>query len=139
MFSDKHNKPDKPVLFLPNVCDLTNNGNEKGDSGDDNQEEEEEKETEDTICKYCNRDPCAALDMYDLLAETGNVLKENDDSLTNKNVQFQLYCLASEQIHGRLGTGHHIPLPKCVQGDIQDLYPERNQEYVGFREAADNM
>ena len=104
------------------------------EEGEDNIEVGEGEEGE-TVCPYCNRNPCASANIYNLLAEHGEELKENDETLTNKNLHFHLCHLASENIHGRLGAGCRIPLPRCVQGDIIDLYPDNNHDYVGFREA----
>ena len=102
--------------------------------GEGNMEMGEGEEGE-TVCPHCNKHPRASDDIHNLLAEHGEELKENDQTLTNKNLQFHLYRLASENIHGRLGAGRRIPLPRCVQGDIMDLYPDCNHDYVGFREA----
>ena len=88
---------------------------------------------ERVCCKDCGRTPCCGDNICESLVETGEELKEEEE-LTNKQIRFALYRIASNAIHGRLGAGVRQPLPPCVVSDITDLYPEENHQCTGFRE-----
>ena len=57
-----------------------------------------------------------------------------DTNMTNKEIRFSLYRLATSWIHGFLGRGVQIQLPVCVRGEILDLAPEMDHVYTGFIE-----
>ncbi len=40
--------------------------------------------------------------------------------------------------HGNLGKKKRIPLPDCVVSGIRDVYPDVDNEYVGFKPAEVN-
>jgi hypothetical protein len=56
--------------------------------------------------------------------------------------QFQLRYLAyaafTSAKHGHLGKKKRIPLPNCVVSGIRDVYPDVDNEYVGFKPAEVN-
>ena len=57
-----------------------------------------------------------------------------DTNMTNQEICFSLYRLATSWIHGFLGRGVQIQLPVCVRGEILDLAPEMDHFYTGFVE-----
>jgi hypothetical protein len=91
------------------------------------------------LCKYCQNEPCLLEDgLYDIIVEYADELRENDATLNNKEIRFQLYRRATNWIHGYLGRQNRVELPKCVRGEIVDIAPDPNQSYVGFQ-AADSQ
>ena len=89
-------------------------------------------------CKYCQNVPWLLEDgLYELIVQYEEELRENDSTaLTNKEIRFYLYRYASRWIHGYLGKGNRIKLPKCVRGEILDLAPEPGGIYIGFKKVA---
>ena len=85
---------------------------------------------ENRRCQYCGQNPCFVIEIYELLVETGEELEEEE--LTNKQMQFNLYRIASNSYHRRLGAGNQKRLPICVTTDIHDLYPDGKGQYTGF-------
>jgi len=87
-------------------------------------------------CRHCEHAPCLLLQgLYLEVAERAETL-QNDEAcahLTNKQIRFILYRLATNWIHGFLGKGNRIKLPVCVRGEILDIAPEPDHVYVGFR------
>jgi hypothetical protein len=62
-------------------------------------------------CKYCQNVPCLLEDgLYELIVQYEEELRENDSTLTNKEISFYLYCDASRWIHGYLGKRNCITL-----------------------------
>lgn len=57
-----------------------------------------------------------------------------ETNMTNKQIRFSLYRMATAWIHGFLGKGVRIELPVCVRGEILDMAPESDHVYTGFVE-----
>jgi hypothetical protein len=98
------------------------------------QEQEEDKPP----CPFCQNCPCwLEQGLYDSLVVLEQSIRDgdHDNKVTNKEVRYQLYRHATAYIHGFLGKGNRIKLPRCVETDIRDLAPEPAQAYEGFREA----
>ena len=93
--------------------------------------EEALKPDENEFCEWCGQDECVSKRLYNGFVETGEELEE--EGLTNKEIQFQLYQQATYELHGHLGQGNRKELPDCVYADIHDLYHDK--EYVGFKNA----
>jgi hypothetical protein len=54
-------------------------------------------------CKYCQNVPCLLEDgLYELNVQYEEELRENDSTLTNKDIRFYLYRYVSRWIHGYL-------------------------------------
>ena len=52
----------------------------------------------------------------------------------NNNTRFCMYQKATLLIHGILGKGNRRELPSCVVVGIKELYPQKDNNYVGFRQ-----
>ena len=92
----------------------------------------DKEEREMDTCQYCGQNPCFVIEIYELLVKTGEELEEEE--LTNKQIRFNLYRIASNTYHGRLGAGNRKRLPICVTTDIHDLYLDGKGQYTGFRQ-----
>jgi hypothetical protein len=91
-------------------------------------------------CRWCRRRPCIMADggFYACLLEYFQDYVEPEyeaKNLTDKEVRFRLYRHATSMIHGYLGKGVRIELPKCVLGEILDLIPAPDGKYTGFKPA----
>jgi hypothetical protein len=92
-------------------------------------------------CPFCQNVPCLLEQgLYDSIAEYGESLHDNesDNSLTNKQIRFQLYRHATTWMHGYLGKRRRLEIPQCVRTEILDIAPESNGDYVGFKEVNEN-
>jgi hypothetical protein len=90
-------------------------------------------------CPLCQNVPCLleqGLYDYLVLFEEQFVNDCEEGELTNKMVQYNLYCQATHWIHGHLGKCRRIEIPQCVRTEILDMAPENDGQYVGFCEAA---
>ena len=92
-----------------------------------------------TGCPYCLFEPCI-LDtgLYQVIVDYERDLRDNDSSMTNKQVRFYLYRHVTHWMHGYLGWGIRIKIPTCVRGEILDLAPEPSHDYVGFIDSANS-
>jgi hypothetical protein len=104
-----------------------------------NNEEETRPEGNNDMspCPYCDETPCFLYQgLYESITELEEKLREADyeDKLTNKQIRYQLYRHATAFIHGFLGKGKRMEIPKCVRGEILDLAPESDGKYVGFKD-----
>ena len=92
-------------------------------------------------CTLCGENPCVVVGIYNDLVEHAEELmgerneeEERDDQLTAKEIRFRLYRLAIWLLHGHLGRGNRKRLPRCVMGEIRDLFPNRpGVSYVNFK------
>ena len=89
-------------------------------------------------CELCQNVPCILQQgLYDSIVEFEESIRDgdHDGTLTNKEVRFRLYRHATAWIHGFLGKGKRVELPQCVRTEIQDLAPESDHQYVGFKDS----
>jgi hypothetical protein len=84
-------------------------------------------------CYLCGQAPCD-WDVFgeDIWEECNNMKEGGSD---NKAVMYHAYKLYTRMRHGVLQRFDHRPLPICVRGEIMDLWPDPNHEYVGFQQA----
>jgi hypothetical protein len=83
-------------------------------------------------CKYCGLSPCFSVKQYShIFVEFASDLEE--DGLSNKEIRHRLYRECTRVWKGYLGYGKRIKLPKCIEGEIRDHYPEPEGKYVGFK------
>ncbi len=90
-------------------------------------------------CPHCERTPCLLYQgLYTLLVEQEEDIYDSngDTHMTNKQIRFYLYRVATNWIHGVLGKGVRIELPVCVRGEILDMAPEADHVYTGFIDSA---
>ena len=65
-------------------------------------------------CQYCRFDPCL-LDtgLYQSICQVEQDLRNDDATITNKEVRFHLYRHVTDFMHGYLGKGTRIEIPVC--------------------------
>ena len=81
-------------------------------------------------CKHCDNQPCFTKMLEDSLVA---VLETYRDWNTNKNIRFRMYKECVNHIHGPgLGKGVRKKLPLCVQSQIRDMAPDKENSYTGF-------
>ena len=91
------------------------------------------QENEAEQCPHCSNSPCLLYKgLYTSIVEHEEEVRASNTDITNKQVRFILYRLATNWIHGFLGRGVQIELPVCVRGEILDLAPEEDHVYTGF-------
>ena len=134
---------DDPALRLVSWKEAVEHQSTDDEKEDDPYEDPGRKERKARVpkCKYCRFRPCIMADggLYACLLEFFQDFCESDyeaKNLTEKQVRFKLYRHATFMIHGYLGKGVRIELPKCVRGEIMDLIPAPDGKYVGFKEAS---
>ncbi len=69
--------------------------------------------------------------------EAGNVIDCSDsgDTIGNKQLRFLSYSEYTNMKHGYLGKHNRVPIPNCVVSGIRVSYPDKNNCFVGFRNA----
>ena len=104
-----------------------------------------------TECEDCGQLPCLLcsddaeemfcdLDLV-LLSEEANDIAGLDRSEVIKKIaadqlkatRFKAYKRWSFVVNGVLGKGRRVPLPNCITKKIKELWPDPEEEYVGFR------
>ena len=96
----------------------------------DNKKEDDNNVDELLPCKHCANQPCLTTVLEDNLVA---VLETYRDWNTNKNIRFRMYKECVNHIHGPgLGKGVRKKLPLCVQSQIRDMAPDKENSYTGF-------
>ena len=88
-------------------------------------------------CVHCFSSPCILRQggLYESIVdyyEQGLCDDDGEPIFPNKEIRFRLYKHVTACRHGFLGKGVRIRIPVCVRGEILDLAPDPNHEYVGF-------
>ena len=58
------------------------------------------------------------------------------EQIENKERRKSMYRMFTYLKYGHLGRGVRIPIPECVLTKIQEIYPDPDGEYMGFKESA---
>ena len=102
------------------------------------------QEKENEWCENCCCDPCTYGDLKGSLTDKGVQFLTTmrgtgnpDTRIKMSCVRFHLYTHATRDLHGVLGKGVRIRLPKCVEEHIKVLYPDSQREYVGYTAVTD--
>ena len=92
-------------------------------------------------CPDCNKYPCVLDDIDPDLSQDqtlnqyfftlGN--ERTEQSVSNKEIRYEMYRIASRVLEGMVGKGNRRKLPDCVTSAIKDAYPEASGKYVGFK------
>ena len=84
------------------------------------------------ICMSCNEDPCLWVQHSDQILRG---CQEDSNGATRSNNECRYYCYRhfTRQIHGCLGKGNRVDLPKCVKNMIKDTFPDEKEVYTGFK------
>lgn len=82
------------------------------------------------VCKRCNSCPC----VWDVHRQQVLLEIENNQPSSDKACRFKCYRLFSRALRGVLGVGERMQLPDCVVDGVRSVYPDKNSEYVGFRD-----
>lgn len=110
--------------------------------------------SEVSLCDYCKMDSCDWVKYGDEIItylnanyvghftdDKGNVVAEASENcalVTNRQLRYLAYAAFTSAKHGHLGKKKRIPLPDCVVSGIRDVYPDVDNEYVGFKPAEVN-
>ena len=74
-------------------------------------------------CGHCEADPCHVDKFRDMLESFAVTF----DQETSPNV-----C-RRRAVHGFLGRGNRVVVPKCVAEFIRDMFPDPEGQYMGHR------
>lgn len=99
----------------------------------------------ENVCEICGSAPCewleygqdiknAATSRYSRNIPYSKALDSDGNSISNSEVQKELYQLFTYMKFGHLGRGVRIPIAYCVVREIRSLFPEVDGNYMGFKE-----
>ena len=57
-----------------------------------------------------------------------------DASVPNNKQRKTLYKMYTKLKYGILTVGHREPISKCVLDEIRDLFPDENEECMGYKD-----
>ena len=85
------------------------------------------------MCQFCGNSICIAVSMGTYLTSmsTCSAMKK---IFNNRKKQNFLYVKASKKLMGTLGYRNHKRLPECIVNLVRDLFPDENNNYVGFQQ-----
>jgi hypothetical protein len=85
-------------------------------------------------CKHCGYDPCVVLEFE---VEVHQLVEGFDFTKTTNNIaRKEIYRFFSNAMHGVLGKGKRRELPACVLTRVRKYYPEKDGNYMGYKEKA---
>ena len=119
------------ISFIMNNSSTRNNG--------DNAEEENQ---EQILCVLCNSVPCLWKEYGKIVLEGCIVwesigLRNTSREVKNRKCRYYCYKEFTRHMHGSLGKGNRIQLPRCIQDKIREKFPNKSSRgYVGFSEHA---
>ena len=88
-------------------------------------------------CELCGQSPCDWISFGDQIIEECDEMM--DQNLPTNQIRFHAYRLYTQLRFGVLHKHDRRPLPVCVCGEIMDSYPDPNHQYVGFRDALNDV
>ena len=104
-------------------------------------------EEEEKVCVHCGGTPCEWDELGpDLLQREQSmhrretidgviiVVDDNDNCVYNRAMRKAIYRVFTYIKYGHLGRGQRIPIPECVLREIRNMFPERDGEYMGFKD-----
>ena len=105
-------------------------------------------EEDEKVCVDCGGTPCEwdelgpdLLERVDLMHRREKiegvtvVVDDNGNRVENGAMRKAIYRMFTYIKFGHLGRGQRIPIPVCVLREIRNMYPERDGDYMGFKEA----
>jgi hypothetical protein len=101
--------------------------------------------TESSVCEICGGTPCewdqyadgivmqsVALFHRDRHGGKEVIIDEQGGIVNNSKMRKYLYKAFTYLKYGHLGRGNRIPVPPCVVRKIRDMFPDPEDNYVGF-------
>ncbi len=85
-----------------------------------------------TYCDLCESDPCHVEQFRDMLENLAGTFDEDSPPNISRRKMYQSYIRA---VHGILGRGHRVVVPKCVAQFIRGVFPDPDGEYMGHRDS----
>ena len=84
-------------------------------------------------CTKCGNSPCLVWLIGADLLQDGERHKRSNDA-GNRQVRFRLCRSFTRQMHGVLGKGNRVPMPKCIENMIKSKFPnEDGSDFAGHR------
>jgi len=98
------------------------------------------------LCPHCEQIPCEwsvyGPTVVDSVRATHGTMSGtvmgSKACLKNKSCRHDAYRTYTRTKFGYLGKGRRIPLPACVVNGIRDIFPDANDNYVGFTPTDDS-
>ena len=101
-----------------------------------------DEEVEAHWCVHCFSSPCLLRQglSKSIMAyyEQGLCDEDGEPMFPTKQIRYHLYKHVTASVHGFLGSGVRIRIPVCVRGEILDLAPDPDPEYVVFLEVGES-
>ena len=85
------------------------------------------------VCPGCGKAPCILLNILEGLTEHSTYLLQYHPTNTNAHSRKELYKKATQMLHGCLGKGVRRQLPACIVEEIRKWYPDKDNEYMGYK------
>ena len=84
-------------------------------------------------CMHCQSHPC----LWNIYSEQimHEVLIFENSQEEKSRFRFRAYQAFVKMHHGMLGRFHRVEIPKCVLTGIRMLWPDKNNNYIGHRDA----
>ena len=88
-------------------------------------------------CAYCHRRLCVWQEYEEQMLEMVDIEVESTSSrsMPNNTKRKIAYQYMTRVIEGYLGSGNRVQLPQCVVDAIREQYPDKNNNYMGFKES----
>ena len=83
-------------------------------------------------CRQCNNDPCSLTISRQMLDGVASTCERDMQPSASRHY---LYCAFPRSEYGYLGAGNRIIIPECVRDYIRSLFPDRDGNYTGHRDA----
>ena len=83
-------------------------------------------------CRQCNNDPCSLAISRQMLDDSASTCEQAMQPSASRHY---LYRAFTRSEYGYLGAGNRIIIPVCVRDYIRSLFPDKDGNYTGHRDA----
>jgi hypothetical protein len=91
---------------------------------------EQNKNNDKLKCAHCEKSPCEWYTFGKIIVQETSILI---NKLENNKLRKKAYGIYTKHRYGTLGKGNRIEIPKCVIDHIREEWPDKNNQYMGFK------